>query len=615
MLLYLLLYIASSLLITSWAQAPAIQWQKALGGTAEDVPQSIYGTADGGFIVGGATGSNDGDVSGNHGGGDLWIAKLYSTGAIQWKKTLGGAGQEKGALIQPTSDGGYIVGGTTASSKGDVVGYKGGGDIWVVKLSGSGAIQWQKCLGGRSSDEIVALQEVIINNASQGFIVGGNTSSTNGDVSGHHGGIDAWVVRLSQTGAIQWQRALGSSGEETLNELGLTPDGGFIVGSRTSTNGGDVSGVHGSVDLWIVKLNNSGGVVWKRTLGGSGLENFAAVKPTNDGGCIVGTNTDSNDGDVRDFSTASCIWIVKLTSAGAISWQKKYFENGSSSYKSVRQSRDGSYIVSGMGQDNSTITSGGILVSKLNADGTEAWRKEFGIGSEGAYYNNEPYTMQQTADAGYVLAGANSKKTSSDIGHWMLKLDADGNKKWDRVYGGSGEDWYWAGCCGATTLGGYIYFSSLLPYMKLQSSDGGYYFAVATKSRDGDVTGLHYSPRMGLRADMWVVKLHPDGMTASGSMAAVTEEEVTNISKEVSAYPNPFSAQTTIRFTATENGKATVELYNIIGAKIGTLFNSDVKAGEEYKVRISDMKLAKGTYLYFIQNNQSRMSGRLIKNQ
>lgn len=222
--------------------------------------------------------------------------------------------------------------------------------------------------------------------------------------------------------------------------------------------------------------------------------------------------------------------------------------------------------------------------------------------------------MQQTADAGYVLAGATIKTASSDFGHWMMKLDVNGNKKWDKVYGGSGEDWYWAGHGAATTLGGYLYFSSLLPYMNLQSGDGGYYFAVATKSRDGDVTGLHYSPRMGVRADMWVVKLSPDGLAASQTVAAATEEEAAEIFNKASAYPNPFSGQTTIQFTATETGTASIELYNIIGAKIGTLFNSGVKAGESYSAQMSDTKLAKGTYLYIIRNNDRRMSGRLVKN-
>ncbi|MHA6247599.1 T9SS type A sorting domain-containing protein [Pontibacter sp. CAU 1760] len=612
---FLFVYLASSMLNIVCAQAPTIQWQKPLGGTSDDVPQSIYQTKDGGFVIGGVAASKDGDVVGNHGGGDLWVVKQSSSGDIEWKKALGGSGQEKGTLLQQTLDGGYIVGGTTASSNGDVVEHKGKGDIWVVKLSSSGAIQWQRCLGGRASDEIVALQEVVIDGVAQGYIVGGNTSSSDGDVSGYHGGKDVWIVKLSASGEKQWQRALGSGGEETLNELNPTPDGGFIIGSRTSTNGGDVSGVHGSVDLWIVKLNNSGGIVWKRTLGGSGLENFAAVKPTKDGGCIVATDSDSNNGDVGGTSADSKIWIVKLDASANITWKKRYDENGRSSYKSIKLTGDGGYIVSGEGQDNSNSTSGGVLVSKLNANGTEAWRKEHGIGSEGVYYNNEPYLMQQTADAGYILAGATQKKGSSyDIGHWMMKLDAIGNKTWDRVYGGSREDWYWAGCCGANTLSGYIYFSSLLPYMNLQSSDGGYYFAVSTKSIDGDVKGLHYSPRLGLRADMWVVKLYPESLTISRSLAVTAEEEAPEIFSKASAYPNPFSAQATIQFTATETGTASVELYNITGAKTGTLFNGKVKAGESYSAKISDTRLAKGTYIYLIRNNRSHMSGRLIKN-
>lgn len=608
--LCLFFYLVSGHLGNIIAQTPSIQWQKALGGTSDDVPQCIYQTKDGGFIIGGATGSKDGDVVGNHGGGDLWVVKFSDKGLLEWKRTLGGAGQEKGTLIQQTADKGYIVGGTTASSNGDVKGYHGGGDIWVIKLNEMGAIEWQQSLGGSASDEIIALQEVLINDISNGFIVGGNSSSGNGDVSGYHGGKDVWVIKLSPTGAKQWQRALGSSGEETLNELNPTPDGGFIVGSRTSTNGGDVSGVHGSVDLWIVKLDGAGNIAWKRTLGGSGLENFAAVKPTSDGGYIIGTSSNSNDGDVKGLSTVSGIWIVKLNATGSLSWQKKYDENGNSEYRSIRQTKDGGYIVSGSGRDNDGTTSGGTLLSKLYANGTEAWRKEFGMGK-----SNEPYLMQQTTDNGYILGGTTSYNGYlSGVDHWMIKLDESGNKKWEKAFGGSGEDWYWAGCCGATTLGGYVYFSSLLPYMKLQSSDGGYYFAVSTKSRDGDVTGLHYSSRLGVRSDIWVVKLGPEGQSTLQSMVAPVKNEELETLHGAKAFPNPFTKQTTIQFTAKETGKASVELYNMKGVRIRSVFNKTVIGGQTYYVPVKDIDLSKGIYFFFINNNKSRLSGRLVKN-
>src|SRR5690606_34288354 len=135
------------------------QWQKALGGSSGDEAQSIQQTADGGYIVAGLSWSNSGDVIGNHGISDYWVVKLDGNGNIQWQKALGGSGYDKATSIQQTADGGYIVVGETYSNDGDVTGYHGGGDYWVMKLDDSGNIQWQKTLGGSNLDVATSIQQ------------------------------------------------------------------------------------------------------------------------------------------------------------------------------------------------------------------------------------------------------------------------------------------------------------------------------------------------------------------------------------------------------------------------------------------------------------------------
>jgi hypothetical protein len=145
--------------------------------------------------------SNDGDVSGNHGGnGDAWIVKLNSIGEIQWQKCLGGSNLDIAGAIQPTSDDGYVMAGYTHSNDGDVSGNHGGNDdAWVVKLNSTGEIQWQKCLGGSGDDQAFDIQPT----ADGGYIMVGQSSSNDGDVSGNHGGNgDAWIVKLNSTGEI-----------------------------------------------------------------------------------------------------------------------------------------------------------------------------------------------------------------------------------------------------------------------------------------------------------------------------------------------------------------------------------------------------------------------------
>jgi hypothetical protein len=157
--------------------------------------------------------------------------------------------------IEQTSDGGYILSVSTLINTGNVSGNHGGQDCWIVKLSASGTIQWQKCLGGSATD----FTESILQTTDGGYLVLCNTSSNDGDVTGNHGGLlDAWIVKLNASGTILWQKCLGGSSEEEIFSMIPTSDGGYLLSGGTVSNDGDVSGNHGSSDIWILKLNTTG---------------------------------------------------------------------------------------------------------------------------------------------------------------------------------------------------------------------------------------------------------------------------------------------------------------------------------------------------------------------
>ena len=193
--------------VTLFAQ-PTIQWQRAMGGSEFEESFSTQQTNDGGYITAGYTRSNNGDVSGFHGGIDFWIIKLNAAGVVEWKNTYGGTDVDWAYAIQQTADGGYIVAGFTESNNGDVSGNHGDKDAWLLKLSGTGAIEWQKTLGGSGWDEAWAVQQT----SDGGYIMAGRSASQNGDASGNHGGLDYWVVKLSATAVIEWQKCLGRGG-------------------------------------------------------------------------------------------------------------------------------------------------------------------------------------------------------------------------------------------------------------------------------------------------------------------------------------------------------------------------------------------------------------------
>jgi hypothetical protein len=287
-----------------------LQWQKCLGGTNFDDATSIQQTLDGGYIVSGYTNSNNGDVSGNHGSTDFWVVKLDTIGNLQWQKCLGGTNSDEATSIKQTSNGGFIIAGQTISNDGDVSGNHGGSDFWFIKLNSLGVIQWQKCLGGTHSDNARSTQQT----SDGGFIVVGATFSNDGDVSGHHGNWDFWVVKLDTTGNLQWQKCLGGTDADNATSIQQTTDGGYIVSGYTASNDGDVSGNQGNHDFWELKLDAIGNLQWQKCLGGTDADYAYSIQQTLDGGYILSGYTPSNNGDVTGNHGGVDTWVVKLSS-------------------------------------------------------------------------------------------------------------------------------------------------------------------------------------------------------------------------------------------------------------------------------------------------------------
>jgi hypothetical protein len=280
----------------------------------------VQQTNDGGYIVAGQSDSNDGDVSRNHGDSDLWIVKLKANGELDWQKALGGSDADNAHAVRQTSDGGYIVAGSTMSNNGDVSGGKyRSWNFWVVKLTANGTIEWEKQLGGSRVEHAYD----IFQTKDGGYIVAGYSDSNDGDVSGNHGGEkyrgvmmynkDFWVVKLKIDGTIEWQRMLGGSQNDVAWSVRQTSDGGYIVAGSSESNDGDVSKNHGYTDFWVVRLKADGTLKWQKSLGGSRVEEAYEIFQTKDGGYIVAGYSSSNDGDVSEHHGFGDFWVVKLT--------------------------------------------------------------------------------------------------------------------------------------------------------------------------------------------------------------------------------------------------------------------------------------------------------------
>ncbi len=401
-----------------------VSWQRCLGGSKKDEANSIQQTSDGGYIVAGATLSNDGDVSGNRGGFDFWVVRLDSLGNSQWLKCLGGSSEDDAYSIQLTADGGYIVAGYSMSNDGDVSGNHGNGDFWVVKLDSLGNIQWQKCLGGSNGDWALSIRQT----TDGGYIVAGYTLSNDGDVSGNHGSGDFWAVKLDSLGNIQWRKCLGGTNFDCANSIQQTADRGYIVAGYTYSNDGDVSGNHGNGDFWVVKLDRLENIQWQRCLGGSNDDWAFDIRQTSDGGYVVAGFTESNDGDVSGNHGDGDCWVAKLDGLGNIQWQKCLGGSDLDYAHSIQQTADGGYIVAGYTWSNNGDVSGNrgdsdFWVVKLDSLGSIQWQKCLGGSNV-----ESALCIQQTADGGYIVDGttrSNNGDVSGNHGNddfWVVLL-------------------------------------------------------------------------------------------------------------------------------------------------------------------------------------------------
>jgi hypothetical protein len=364
------------------------QWAVTCGHSSQwEEVHSLQQTSDGGYVVVG------------HTGGDIWILKLSSAGDIEWQKTYGGVNSDSASSIQQTNDGGCIIAGSTFSFGAE-------GDIWILKLSSAGDIEWQKTYGGVNSDSASFIQQT-----SDGeYIVVGHTESLEEEQLNR----DIWILKISSGGDILWQKAYGGSKDEEANSFQQTSDGGYITAGSTSSFGAEG-------DIWILKLSSDGDIEWQKAYLQGEEENASSIQQTSDGGYIVAgsTNIYSEWGGISEGN----IWILKLSSTAAIEWKHSYGGSGFYSASSIQQISDGGYIVAGSTHfgESAQCDDSNSLILKLSSTGDIEWQKSYG----GDYSEDVASFIEQTSDEGFIVAGrTNSWNAWAEI--WIFKLLPNG---------------------------------------------------------------------------------------------------------------------------------------------------------------------------------------------
>jgi hypothetical protein len=339
-----------------------IQWQGCYGGFDRDYATDMVETDNGYMIIGtiySDDGSDDGDIqSVNHGSFDTWIVKIDSSGEIIWEKCYGGSGPEEYPNIKLLNNGNLIVSTTTASNDGDLPAHYGAYDAWLFIISPEGEILKNAVFGNDLHNSIYD----VIETQDGGCFFTCEASSTNGMVEGiYHGGmLDVWVVKLDNNMDIEWQMLYGGSDWDYGGYGIIELLDGYIFTVYTDSNDGDVSGFHGGFnDIWAVRIDFQGNIIWQRCLGGSDYESAGDLFQTEDEGFVIFGETKSNNGDVSGNHSYpnwgwSDIWMVKLSSEGVLEWQQCYGSYGDDKvYGGVIQKSDYNWVIAGSADYNS----------------------------------------------------------------------------------------------------------------------------------------------------------------------------------------------------------------------------------------------------------------------
>ncbi|MBK9731070.1 MAG: putative metal-binding motif-containing protein [Chitinophagaceae bacterium] len=441
-LLTVLLFFQCLIAANLFAQvAPVKEWDRSYGSTRSDDLFVVVPTTDGGYLLGGDSDSPIGDdkSQGSQGFTDYWICKTDAFGIKQWDKRYGGNGKEELFSVIQTTDGGYLLGGHTASTvSGDQTQVsRGGRDYWIVKTDSVGNKLWDKRFGGDADDEL----RNTFQTADGGYLlIGESKSGISGEkTQSNHGDFDLWLVRTNAGGNLVWEASYGGSDAEQANIVRETPGGNIIIGAWTiSPIGFEVSEAgKGATDMWLIKTDANGQKLWDHRFGGNDNEYLYAMDETQDGGFILGGYTLSDvNGDVTVAGKGGYdFWLVKTDGNGLKLWDKRYGGLLDDKGKSIYETSDGGFVLggwseSGISGDKTQDTKGATdyWVLRTDAFGNMLW--DLDLGGNG---DERLHDVPQTFDGGFIIgghsnSGNNGDKSQANKGlsdYWILKLSPD----------------------------------------------------------------------------------------------------------------------------------------------------------------------------------------------
>ena len=435
------------LLSAGTLNAQDILWEKSYGGKHSEYLFDAQPTPDYGFILAGSSLSKKTGNKTEAAAGDLdyWVWKMDEKGEPDWQKSFGGSGADLLQSVRLTRDGGFILAGTSDSPKGEQKKEDGFGkeDFWIIKLNAKGGEQWQRTIGGSGQE----LLQSVVPTSDGGYLLAGSSSSARseklaagqpdpfGKSEAGFGSLDYWAVKLDPEGKIEWQKVFGGQYADQLRSAVQTRDGGYLLGgsSNSPESGNKSEKCYGMSDYWIIKLDAKGGVEWQKAYGGEGDDQLQAVLQARDGNFLLAGSSSSATTGNKNASNdkGTDFWLLKVDTAGEILWQKTYDIGKADLLTSLEESRDGSLLLGGHAQSEAYATKkkdregiNDYIAIKTDDKGEEQWTQTVGSGGEDILRK-----AIETRDGGYILAGTSMGSPSRDRysgqgrnDFWVVKL-------------------------------------------------------------------------------------------------------------------------------------------------------------------------------------------------
>ncbi|MFN0203555.1 MAG: OmpA family protein [Bacteroidia bacterium] len=326
-------------------------WKVLLDGEGHEDLSDMIATSDGGFALIGTTNSKKGTIRSTHGEMDIFVAKISSAGDLKWARNYGGIGNDRGFGLTEVYDGGLILACEAGSLDGNMQSDpRGGLDAWLARVDYTGEIMWEKHYGGSRNE--TALCALTLGENS--YLIAGVTNSEDADVKGKAGQHDAWIFEIDENGKMQWQTKYGGEANEMLHAMRLTPDNQVVMIGTTFSKTGNISKQRGLGDIWLLKIDTKGKLIFSKTYGGTKQDGGSDVLCTKDGGYLLVGMTQSKEGDFTENHGYYDGAVLKTDKNGTVSWTKALGSVKKDFLHTAIEISEGEYLCMGLSDEDKT---------------------------------------------------------------------------------------------------------------------------------------------------------------------------------------------------------------------------------------------------------------------